>query len=295
MANSTTRNTSTEHSTSKSQSVSSSFTKNVLDEATLEQILSGLMGYMTDEEINAFAENLMRPQLNAGIEAAQQAFDTTKLSKEQEIENLAYALAQSVERQNAAYRQNMADVETAALARGMGRSSYTLDTLAAQGNALAMAVQQLTDENARQSAQIQQQITQAAQQNAQTQGRLNTDYAAGLAAKVQELREQQRREANQNYLTAVSAAMGQQTTGQQTTTGTTDTTATSTTTSASGGGGGGGGSRSSASASASANASSLQAVKDALKGSVGTTGTYTTSGGVGGASKYVHNEKMLDR
>lgn len=106
----------------------------------------------------------------------------------------------------------------------MGRSSYTLQTLANQGDALAKAVRQLTDENTRQSGQIQQQITQAAQQNSQTQGRLNTDFASQLAAKVQELKENQRKEWNSNYLTAISAAMGQQTTGSQQTSGTTDTT-----------------------------------------------------------------------
>ena len=106
----------------------------------------------------------------------------------------------------------------------MGRSSYTLQTLANQGDALAKAVQQLTDESTRQSGKIQQQITQAAQQNSQTQGRLNTDFASQLAAKVQELKENQRKEWNSNYLTAISAAMGQQTTGSQQTSGTTDTT-----------------------------------------------------------------------
>lgn len=197
-------------------STSSSVTKNVLDEQLLATILGGLTGQMTPEEIAAFAENLLRPQLNAGLEAAQQAHETTALAKQQEIDNLAAALARSVQEQNAAYRQSAANVETAALARGMGRSSYTLQTLANQGDALAKAVMQLTDENARQSAQIQQQITQSAQQMAQTQGRLKTDYAAQLAAKVQELTQMQRQEANQNYMTAVSAAMGQQTTGTQT-------------------------------------------------------------------------------
>ena len=115
-------------------------------------------------------------------------------------------------------------METAALSRGMGRSSYTLQTLANQGDALAKAVRELTDENARQSGQIQDQITQAAQQNSQTQGRLTTDFASQLASKVQELKENQRKEWNSNYLTAISSAMGQQTTGSQQTTGTTDTT-----------------------------------------------------------------------
>ena len=241
----------------QSQSQSLSTTKNVLDTQLLETILGGLTGQMTQEEIAAYAESLLRPQLNAGIEASRQQHETTALAKQQEIENLAAELAKGIEQQNRAYRQSMADIETAALARGMGRSSYTLQSLANQGDALAQAVMQLTDENARQSSQIQQQITQSAQQAAQTQGRLNTDYASQLAAQIQQLTQQQRQEYNSNYLTAISAAMGQQTqgtsqtTGESMTTGTSETTATSdtsgksTTTTVSGSAGGGSGKTSS--------------------------------------------------
>lgn len=213
-----------EHSQSQSRSDSQSTTKKLLDSNLMNQILGGLVRNMTDEEINQFAENLLRPQLNAALEESRQNYETTKLSKEQELENLAASLTRAIDEQNTAYRKSAANVETAALSRGMGRSSYTLQTLANQGDALAKAVRQLTDENTRQSGQIQQQITQAAQQNSQTQGRLNTDFASQLAAKVQELKENQRKEWNSNYLTAISAAMGQQTTGSQQTSGTTDTT-----------------------------------------------------------------------
>lgn len=216
---STTSSTSKAHSQSQSQSQSQSTTKKLLDSDLLNQILGGLAGNMTDKEIAAFAENLLRPQLNAGIEASRQNFETTKLSKEQEIANLAANLTRAIDEQSSAYRQSKANVETAALNRGMGRSSYTLQTLANQGDALAKAVRELTDENARKTGQIQDQITQAAQQNSQTQGRLNTDFASQLAAKVQELKDTQRREYNSNYLTAISAAMGQQTTGTTDTTG----------------------------------------------------------------------------
>lgn len=206
-----------EHSESQSKSESLSTTKKLLDSDLMNQILGGLMKNMTDEELTQFADNLLRPQLNAALEESRQNYETTKLSKEQELENLAASLTRAIDEQNTAYRKSAANVETAALSRGMGRSSYTLQTL-------AKAVQQLTDESTRQSGQIQQQITQAAQQNSQTQGRLNTDFASQLAAKVQELKENQRKEWNSNYLTAISAAMGQQTTGSQQTSGTTDTT-----------------------------------------------------------------------
>ena len=213
-----------EHSESQSKSESLSTTKKLLDSDLMNQILGGLMKNMTDEEINQFAENLLRPQLNAALEESRQNYETTKLSKEQELENLAASLTRAIDEQNTAYRKSAANVETAALSRGMGRSSYTLQTLANQGDALAKAVRQLTDESTRQSGQIQKQITQAAQQNSQTQGRLNTDFASQLAAKVQELKENQRKEWNSNYLTAISAAMGQQTAGTQQTSGTSDTT-----------------------------------------------------------------------
>lgn len=213
-----------EHSESQSKSESLSTTKKLLDSDLMNQILGGLMKNMTDEELTQFAGNLLRPQLNAALEESRQNYETTKLSKEQELENLAASLTRAIDEQNTAYRKSAANVETAALSRGMGRSSYTLQTLANQGDALAKAVRQLTDESTRQSGQIQKQITQAAQQNSQTQGRLNTDFASQLAAKVQELKENQRKEWNSNYLTAISAAMGQQTTGSQQTSGTTDTT-----------------------------------------------------------------------
>lgn len=219
--NSSTKHESTTDTTSKHQSStqSQSQTNKVLDEALRDKILAGLLGYMTDEEINAYAENLLRPQLNAGIEAAEQQYATTELAKRQEIDNLAAALDRSIEEQESAYAKSRASIETAALARGMGRSSYTLGTLANADSALARAIENLTTDTGRQQTQVQQQISLAAQQKAQSVGRLNTDYAAQLAAKVQELKQQQRQEYNQNYLTAVSGAMGTASTGSEQTQG----------------------------------------------------------------------------
>ena len=206
-------------SRSRSESQSQSSTKRVLDEGLLDSILSGLSGQMTDEEIAQYAENLLKPQLNAQLEASQQAYEASKLGHEQEIENLAAALTRSIDEQNSAYRQSMSNVETAALSRGMGRSSYTMQTLANQGDALAASVRALTEESARQQGQIQQQITQSAQQNAQTQGRLNADYETNLAAKVQELRRQRDQERNNQYLTAMSSSMGSETNEKSSQTG----------------------------------------------------------------------------
>lgn len=182
--------------------------KNVLDEALRDTILSGFVGNMTDEEIQAYAEALLAPQRNAAIEAAQQNYDATKLGYEQEMENLAVQLADSIAKQQQSYAQNVAGLETSALARGMGRSSYLLNTEAALGQALSETIKNLSNENTRQTAQIQNKLTLAGQQNAQTQGRVNTDYATQLAAKVQELKQQQTAQYNSNYMSAISSALG---------------------------------------------------------------------------------------
>ena len=246
---STTTSQSHSETQSESQSQSQSTTKKVLDDKLRDEILSGLMGYMTDEEIDAYAQNLLRPLKDAELEAARQKYETDRLLGEQEIEDLAAQLTRSIDEQRKSYARSAAGVQTAALARGMGRSSYTLETLANEGDRMARAVRELTQENERNSEQIRERMAQAAKQNAQTMGRLNTDYAARLAAKVQELCENQRREYNQNYLTAISGSMGTSTSGQSSTTGssTTDTTGIShtegsshsVTTSYSKGGGGG--------------------------------------------------------
>lgn len=186
--------------------------KNVLDEALRDTILGGFTAQMTDDEIQKYAEALLAPQRNAELEASQQNYDATKLGYEQEMENLAVQLADSIAKQQQSYAQNIAGLETSALARGMGRSSYLLNTEAALSQALAETIKNLSDENTRQTAQIQNKLTLAAQQNAQTQGRVNTDYATQLAAKVQELKQNQRSEYNQNYMSAVSSALGNQST-----------------------------------------------------------------------------------
>ena len=230
----TTTKSSSSTTSSQSSSTSKSTSRNVLDEALLESILGGLSGQMTRGEIEEYARSLLMPQLNAGLEAAQQEYETAKLSREQEIENLAAALTRSVEEQNRAYQKSMAQIETSALARGMGRSSYTLETMKNRGVALAQELARLTQENERKSAQIQSQITKSAEHSAKTQARLNEDYAANLAAKIQEIEREQRREKDSQYLTAVSAAMGRETIGESQTSGTSHTQSKSTTTTTSG-------------------------------------------------------------
>lgn len=243
---STTNTTGQSKTQSQSQSRSQSTTSRVLDEKLRDRILAGLMGYMTDEEIGEYAENLLRPTLDAEIEAAQQKYDTTRLGKEQEINSLAAELARNIADQERIYARNAAGVQTAALKRGMGRSSYMLQTLANEGREHARLVGEMTAESGRKTEDLRAQITQAGAQNAAAQGRLNADYAKTLAAKIQELQQQRQRDYNSDYLTAVSGSMGSQTSGASSTTGSSETETaskskthgSSTTVTSSGGGGG---------------------------------------------------------
>lgn len=217
--------TSSQQSQTQQQSQSQSYqaTTKTLNQDLANLILSGLYGFQTDEELAEYARNLLSPQLNAGLEAAQQKYDTQNLQTQQQKEDLAAQLARAIDEQQKAYGQNMADVQNAALARGMGRSSYLLQSLAGQGENLAGVIQQLTEDTNRQQTNLDQQLALAGTQNAETQGRLKTDYAAQVAAKIQELRESQRKEYNQNYLTAISSALGSETVGQSSSQGTSAT------------------------------------------------------------------------
>ena len=155
--------------------------------------------------------------------------EATQLAKQQEIENLAASLTRAIAEQEGAYKKSLANVETAALARGMGRSSYTLQALANEAKEHARIVGEMTEESGRRRGDLQEQITLAGEQNAKTQGRLNVDYAKALAAKVQELREKRRSEYNSHYLSAVSGSMGSVSSGTSSSSGKSETASASTT------------------------------------------------------------------
>jgi len=196
-------------STSKGKSESTS--QKTLDTKLQSSIMAGLMGYMTDEEMDAYAKNLLAPTLKAQKEAAQQQYESAKLTGEQELGSLADSLARDIGAQKGAYTQSMADVQNAALARGMGRSSYALEAMAGQGALLNQAIERLTRESGEKEAAVRERMALAQKQSAQTQARLDSDYAAQLAAKVQEIKNAQRQQYNQNYLAALQASMGQTT------------------------------------------------------------------------------------
>ncbi len=88
---------------------SSSVTRHVIDWDMVQSILAGLSGQMTDEQIDAYAQELLHPQLMADLEESQQRYDAARLGKQQEIEDIVSSLAKSIENTRNAYQKSRAD------------------------------------------------------------------------------------------------------------------------------------------------------------------------------------------
>lgn len=253
---------STSQSQQQSQGQSQSTTQNVVNDGLLDRILAGLqnVGYTgkSEEELREIAANRYNPIYNAETEAARQKQQATDLGLQQQIESLLAGGERQLNQQNAAYDQSRANIETGALARGMGRSSYTMSTLNKNDQARAAALDQIMRDLNMQQGQLEAQRTQSSQQLAETLGRLETDKQTQILNQLQDLldSEYQKQQSatqqqNSNWLTALEMAMGQQTTGTQSsltqgsaseqTNSTSNTSQTSTTTSGSGGSSGGSG------------------------------------------------------
>lgn len=220
--------------TSQSQQ-SQSITQAVINSELLAQILAGLKdaGYTqkTTDELMKIAEDYYLPQYNAEIEAEKQAQAVKDMSYTQQLENLQSAYGKNIDVQNAAYDKSRAALETGALARGMGRSSYTMDTLAGNDQARSAALAQLADDYLQNVRQVTDEQALSSAQSAETIGRLNADKAKNITNKLRELADAEYQkyitgvnQQNANYLAAVQAAMGQMTTGQTTETSTQVTT-----------------------------------------------------------------------
>lgn len=213
-----------EHSQSQSRSDSQSTTKKLLDSDLMNQILGGLVRNMTDEEINQFAENLLRPQLNAALEESQQNYETTKLSKEQELENLAASLTRAIDEQNTAYRKKRRERRNGGAQPRHGQKQLHAANAgqpgrrAGQGGAAADGREhaaERADSAADHAGGAAEQPDAGTTEHGLCQPACGE--GAGIERKPAQGMEQQLPDGD-------SAAMGQQTTGSQQTSGTTDTT-----------------------------------------------------------------------
>lgn len=233
------KQTTTSKSQSQQSQQSQSTTQAVVNSELLAQILAGLQdaGYTqkTTDELMKIAEDYYLPQYNAQIEAEQQEQAVKDMSYTQQLENLQSAYGKNIDVQNAAFDKSRAALETGALSRGMGRSSYTMATLSGNDQARSAALAQLADDYLQNVRQVTDEQALSAAQSAETIGRLKADKATNITNTLRELADTEYQkyitgvnQQNANYLAAVQAAMGQMTTGQ--TTGTSTTNETSNTT-----------------------------------------------------------------
>ena len=273
--------------TSQSQQ-SQSITQAVINSELLAKILAGLQdaGYTqkTTDELMKIAEDYYLPQYNAEIEAEKQAQAVKDMSYTQQLENLQSAYGKNIDVQNAAYDKSRAALETGALARGMGRSSYTMATLAGNDQARSAALAQLADDYLQNVRQVTDEQALSNAQSAETIGRLNADKATNITNKLRELADAEYQkyitgvnQQNANYLAAVQAAMGQMTTGQTTETSTQVTTS--------------GGSRSSSSGKSTGSAS--KGISPYYKANVYTNKANTGGGATGLASPKEKTKQQL--
>lgn len=273
--------------TSQSQK-SQSITQAVINSELLAQILEGLQdaGYTqkTTDELMKIAEDYYLPQYNAEIEAEKQAQAVKDMSYTQQLENLQSAYGKNIDVQNAAYDKSRAALETGALARGMGRSSYTMATLAGNDQARSAALAQLADDYLQNVRQVTDEQALSSAQSEETIGRLNADKATNITNKLRELADAEYQkyitgvnQQNANYLAAVQAAMGQMTTGQTTETSTQVTTS--------------GGSRSSSSGKSTGSAS--KGISPYYKANVYTNKANTGGGATGLASPKEKTKQQL--
>ena len=80
-SHSTTRQQSHSESRERSKQTSQSESRKFLDQELVDQIMSGLQGYMTDAEIERYAENLLNPQRKAGTTTRRRALPRSRKSK----------------------------------------------------------------------------------------------------------------------------------------------------------------------------------------------------------------------
>ena len=180
----------------------------------LNQVLTNLManspGYSL-QDLQGMAHNMYNSYYGQMQLAAQQAHDTNVLALQQQADRLGRTYDQRRQESANQYAQAVSAADRRALSRGMGRSSYNLQTLANLQQAGAEAQNLLWQQQGEDEAQIGQQITQAGQHLAQQIQQYQQGQASDELSWVQQQQMQQAQQntANQQWLAQFLAGQGQ--------------------------------------------------------------------------------------
>lgn len=177
---------------------------------TLTNLMAGSPGY-TLPELQNMANTMYNSYYGQLQLAAQQAHDTNVLALQQQADRLGRTYDQRRQESANQYAQAVSAADRRALSRGMGRSSYNLQTLANLQQAGAEAQEQLWQQQGEDEAHIGQQITQAGQHLAQQIQQYQQGQASDELSWVQQQQMQQNQQnyANQQWLAQFLAGQGQ--------------------------------------------------------------------------------------
>jgi len=158
-----------------------------------------------DAEYRRQAEAALTGDVNDQLEALAQDMETNNRSYEKSRRDLKEQAEISRRQLDADYAAARADVETAALRRGMGRSSYLTDNLTHLGQQHAGALAQVDSTLARELGDVNEAQLLAQQHYQQTVQRLREDLADDLAAYETALRDRDRERALSAYETLMNS------------------------------------------------------------------------------------------
>lgn len=183
-------------------------------QAQLNQVLTNLMagsGGHSLQDLQGMAHNMYNSYYGQMQLAAQQAHDTNVLALQQQADRLGRTYDQRRQESANQYAQAVSAADRRALSRGMGRSSYNLQTLANLQQAGAEAQEQLWQQQGEDEAHIGQQITQAGQHLAQQIQQYQQGQASDELSWVQQqmLHQDEQNTANQQYLANLFMNLGQ--------------------------------------------------------------------------------------
>ncbi|MFR1759377.1 MAG: hypothetical protein ACLSX2_06715 [Christensenellaceae bacterium] len=169
------------------------------------QQLLDLVKPKDDEAYRQQAEAALRPGLNAQLEALSQSMDDANQGYERNKAELQRQAEASRQQLDADYADLRGDLETAALRRGMGRSSYLTDNLAYLGAQQARAQSNVESQLAQDLKDIGEAQALAQQHYQQTVQRLQDDMLDDLASYESALREKDKSAAQQAYQTLMAS------------------------------------------------------------------------------------------
>ncbi len=151
------------------------------------------------------AEAALRPGLNAQLEALSQSMEEANQGYERNKAELQRQAEASRQQLGSEYATLRGDLETAALRRGMGRSSYLTDNLTYLGAQQAQAQANVESQLAQDLKDIGEAQALAQQHYHQTVQRLQDDILDDLASYEAALREKDKSAAQQAYQTLMAS------------------------------------------------------------------------------------------